>query len=149
MSAAGRRLATIHMELNLSAVVLYIVDWWLRRNDGALGTNLWIPVVVLEIVALVVLGSSGWIGGKMTFKHKIGVVENADPEATEIGRRERLKESLRPRESLNWRPCCQKPSVSGSDIAQDFAICRRIRARFRAGDKISCCSFSEIRSFPE
>ncbi len=87
MSAAGRKLATIHMILNLSAVVLYIIDWWLRRHDGALGTNLWIPVVVLEIIALVILGSSGWLGGKMTFEHKIGVVENADPEATEIGRR--------------------------------------------------------------
>jgi len=89
MSAPGRKLATIHMILNLSAVVLYIIDWWLRRHDGALGTNLWIPVVVLEIIALVILGSSGWIGGKMTFEHKIGVVENADPEATEIGRRDK------------------------------------------------------------
>ncbi len=88
MSTAGRKLATIHMVLNLSAVVLYIIDWWLRRNAGALGTNLWIPAVVLEIIALIILGSSGWIGGKMTFKHKIGVVENADPQATEIGKRE-------------------------------------------------------------
>jgi uncharacterized membrane protein len=88
MSAAGRKLATIHMVLNLSAVVLYIIDWWLRRNAGALGTNLWIPAVVLEIIALIILGSSGWIGGKMTFEHKIGVVENADPRATEIGKRE-------------------------------------------------------------
>ena len=52
MSVPGRRLATIHMILNLSAVVLYIIDWWLRRHGGALGTNLWMPVVVLEIIAL-------------------------------------------------------------------------------------------------
>jgi uncharacterized membrane protein len=88
MSVAGHKLATTHMILNLTAVVLYIVDWGLRRNNHALGTSRWIPAVILEIVALIILGSSGWIGGKMTFQHKIGVVENVDPEATAIGQRE-------------------------------------------------------------
>jgi hypothetical protein len=34
------------------------------------------------------LGVSGWIGGKMSYEHRIGVVEWADPEAREIGMRE-------------------------------------------------------------
>jgi hypothetical protein len=37
------------------------------------------------------LGVSGWIGGKMTFEHRIGVVEWVDPEAREIGMREASK----------------------------------------------------------
>jgi uncharacterized membrane protein len=86
ISMPGRKPATIHMILNLSAVVLYIIDSWLRRHDGLRHQSV-DAVVVLGIIALVILGSSGWIGGKMTFEHKIGVVENADPEATEIGRR--------------------------------------------------------------
>jgi uncharacterized membrane protein len=40
-------------------------------------------------VTFIALGISGWLGGRIAFEHKVGVVENADPEATEIGRRER------------------------------------------------------------
>ena len=58
MSAAGHKLATIHVSLNLTAVILYIIDGWLRRRSHALGTALWTPAVALEVVALVILGTS-------------------------------------------------------------------------------------------
>lgn len=88
MSAAGRRLATIHMLINILAVVLYAASWLLRRNHGALDTPRWPIAFGLEVVPFLLLGISGWIGGKMIFEHKIGVVEYADPEAREIGMRE-------------------------------------------------------------
>lgn len=88
MSAAGRRLATIHMRLNLAAVALYAVSWVLRRDEAALGTPRWPIALGLAVLPFVMLGVSGWIGGKMTFEHKIGVVEWVDPEAREIGMRE-------------------------------------------------------------
>lgn len=91
MSAAGRRLATIHMLINILAVVLYAVSWLLRRNHGALETPRWPVAFGLEVVPFLLLGISGWIGGKMIFEHKIGVVEWADPEAREIGMREATK----------------------------------------------------------
>src|SRR5690242_3574520 len=78
MSAKGRRLATIHMLLNLFAVLLYIIGFFLRRNYAAFHTGRWPLVMGLEVLAVIVLGTSGWLGGKMTFVHKIGVVENAD-----------------------------------------------------------------------
>ena len=86
MSARGAKLATIHMLLNLGAVLLYIIDFFLRRNNAGFQTGRWPLVMGLEILALIVLGISGWLGGQMTFVHKIGVVENADAEATQIGR---------------------------------------------------------------
>jgi uncharacterized membrane protein len=88
MSDAGFRVARIHMVLNLTGVVLYAVNWLLRRGDGALHTPRWDLVFGLEVVTFLALGLSGWLGGRVTFEHKVGVVENADPEATEIGRRE-------------------------------------------------------------
>lgn len=91
MSAAGRRLATTHMLINLAAVALYAISWVLRRNDAALGTPRWPIAFGLEVLPFVMLGISGWIGGKMTFEHKIGVVEWVDPEAREIGMREAPK----------------------------------------------------------
>jgi uncharacterized membrane protein len=88
MSDAGFRLARIHMILNLTGVVLYTVNWFLRRGNGALGNSRWGLVFGLEVVTFLALGLSGWLGGRVSFEHKVGVVENADPEATEIGRHE-------------------------------------------------------------
>jgi uncharacterized membrane protein len=79
------------MLINLAAVALYAISWILRRNDRALGTPRWPIAFGLEVVPFLMLGASGWIGGKMTFEHKIGVVEWIDPEAREIGMREAPK----------------------------------------------------------
>ena len=91
MSAAGRRLATIHMLINVAAVSLYAISWVMRRNHAALDTASWPMAFGLEVVPFLMLGVSGWLGGKMSYEHKIGVVEWMDPEATEIGQREAPK----------------------------------------------------------
>jgi uncharacterized membrane protein len=85
MSPAGARVARIHMILNLTAVVLFAVSLWMRQTDpdhwstGACTTS---------TIAFLVVGVSGWLGGELVFKHKVGVVETADAEATELGRKE-------------------------------------------------------------
>jgi uncharacterized membrane protein len=84
MSAAGRRLANLHMVINLVAVTLYAASCWLRDDGGEPP----LLAVLLSTVGFLLLGGSGWLGGEMAFKHKIGVVETADPEATAIGQRE-------------------------------------------------------------
>lgn len=88
MSAAGYRLAKIHMVANLIAVTLFAVSCWLRWN-GALEAGRWPLACGLSTIAYLGLGAAGWIGGKLVFEHKVGVVETHDPEATEIGRREK------------------------------------------------------------
>lgn len=88
MSEAGFRLAKIHMRLNLAAVLLYAVSWTLRRNQAALDTPRWPLALGSAVVPFLLLGISGWIGGKMSYEHKIGVVEGIDSEAREIGMRE-------------------------------------------------------------
>ncbi len=88
MSAAGRRLATIHMVINLVALVLYVISWMIRRNHGALGTPRWPIAFGLAALPFLLYGISGWIGGKLSYEHKVGVVEWVDPEAREIGMRE-------------------------------------------------------------
>ncbi len=88
MSMAGWRLAKWHMGLNLTAVVLYTVGCLIRRDHAAAGTERWPLAFALEVVPFLILGVSGWLGGKMSYEHKVGVVETADPEATEIGLKE-------------------------------------------------------------
>jgi uncharacterized membrane protein len=88
MSAAAGRLATIHMAMNLGAVALYSLNFFLRRNGGALHNGRWPLVFGLEILTFGALGVSGWIGGNLSYEHKVGVIEWTDAEANEIGRRE-------------------------------------------------------------
>jgi uncharacterized membrane protein len=83
MSAAGRRLATYHMILNLLAVGLFAVSYLLRRDEDG-----WATAAIASTVAYLMVMGSGWLGGKMVYEHKLAVVENADPEATAIGQRE-------------------------------------------------------------
>jgi uncharacterized membrane protein len=88
MSAAAGRLATIHMAMNLGAVALYSLNFFLRRNGGALHNGRWPLVFGLEILTFGALGVSGWIGGNLSYEHKVGVIEWTDPEANEIGQKE-------------------------------------------------------------
>jgi hypothetical protein len=89
MSAHAEKLATIHMVINLCGVVLYAFNFLLRRNGAALHTNRWPWVFGLELITFAALGVSGWIGGDLSYEHKVGVVEWTDEEANEIGRQER------------------------------------------------------------
>jgi uncharacterized membrane protein len=86
MSAVGAKLATRHMVLNLCALLLYIITFFLRLNGAAFQTRRWAPAFGLEILGLILLGTAGWLGGQRTFLHQVGVVEPADEEATEIGK---------------------------------------------------------------
>ena len=88
MSRPAGRLATIHMLLNLTVVAIYVVTFLLRRNGGALHTPRWPLAFILELVAFGTLGVSGWIGGNLSYEHKVGVIEWTDPEANEIGQKE-------------------------------------------------------------
>ena len=84
MSAAGKRLATVHMILNLIGVAIFAVSYWLRDDQPTTPTS----AVVATVAGFALLGASGWLGGKMVYEHKLAVVENADPEAKAIGERE-------------------------------------------------------------
>jgi uncharacterized membrane protein len=89
MSASGGRLATRHAVLNVTAVGVYAVSFFLRRHDAAFQTDRWPVAFGLAVLGFLLLGVSGWLGGKLSYEHKVGVVENFDPEATEIGKREK------------------------------------------------------------
>ena len=61
--------ALTHMAINLTVVLLYIVNAWLRHASPM---NLTIPML-LSLVALCLLIVSGWLGGKMVFEAGVGV----------------------------------------------------------------------------
>jgi len=61
----GRR----HMLINLSLVVLFAINLWLRMNSEP-GAAL---PLVLSIIGVVMLGVSGWLGGEMVYVHGAAV----------------------------------------------------------------------------
>jgi uncharacterized membrane protein len=94
MSEAGLSVAKIHMALNLSIVAAYGVNLWIRHLHMALSTvdpMRWQLAFWLQIVSFAALGVSGWLGGELTFRHKVGVAEGVDEEATAIGAGERTR----------------------------------------------------------
>src|SRR5262245_26894558 len=62
------KIAWNHMILNLIAVVIFAVDFYLRfRNPGAIFR------VVLSVVGVLFIAISGWLGGEMVYVHGMGV----------------------------------------------------------------------------
>lgn len=69
MSDAGKRNATMHMVANLTVVVLYVINYFLRVNNPPGLT----AGYVLSIVALAILVYSGWLGGELVYVDRVGV----------------------------------------------------------------------------
>jgi uncharacterized membrane protein len=69
--------ALVHMGLNLTVVALFAVGLGVRhgRLDDVDGTP--IGLIVLSLVALAALGASGWLGGKLTYRYGVRVVDEA------------------------------------------------------------------------
>jgi uncharacterized membrane protein len=80
MSAAAFRVATWHALLNLTVVGLYGTSLFLRRNEAAVEEGPWTLAASLSTLGFLILGVSGWLGGKLAYEHRVGVVEN--PEVT-------------------------------------------------------------------
>jgi uncharacterized membrane protein len=67
------RTALMHMGLNLTVVVLFVVDFAVRAagNYGAPS----VPGLILTLVALALLGAAGWLGGKLAYHYGVRVAD--------------------------------------------------------------------------
>jgi uncharacterized membrane protein len=74
MDRITRRIGITHAVLNVTVVVLYAVSWWIRRDDRALGTASFTPAFGIAVLAFLMLGVSGWLGGELSYRHRVGVV---------------------------------------------------------------------------
>ena len=71
LPAEPRKTALVHMALNLSIVVIYAVNFWLR-----LGTPNAPGLVWLSALTIAMLLVSGWLGGKMVYLSGVAVSAN-------------------------------------------------------------------------
>ena len=63
-----KRIALIHMTLNLTIVALYIVNAYLRQRHGVTDSTIW-----LSVISIAMLVVSGWLGGKLVYVHGVAV----------------------------------------------------------------------------
>jgi uncharacterized membrane protein len=77
MSSRAYRTATLHGAINLAMVGMYTVSFLLRRHDAAMLQQRWPAALAFAIAGFVLLGFSGWLGGKLAFEHRVGVIEDA------------------------------------------------------------------------
>jgi uncharacterized membrane protein len=63
-----KKIALTHMAINLTVVVLYAINIWLRAS-GSISS---VPVL-LSIVGVALLFVSGWLGGQMVHVYGVGV----------------------------------------------------------------------------
>lgn len=68
----ARSAGWIHMYLNVSALGLSLINWLPRLGDAAEPILPWGLVASTVVAAL--LGASGWFGGELAFRHKVGVI---------------------------------------------------------------------------
>lgn len=69
-----QRIGRWHMVINLSLVILFVVNLWLRMDSEKTA----ILPLILSLVGIAMLGISGWLGGELVYVHGVAV----EPEMT-------------------------------------------------------------------
>ena len=75
--ARERRVATIHLVLNLAIVAIQALNFWLRSQSQYEGSRFTVWISIVAVAALVV---SGWLGGQLV--HVLGVTQPHHESAT-------------------------------------------------------------------
>jgi uncharacterized membrane protein len=71
-----------HMIANLIVVGLGAINIWLRWDDpaaGAAGAGLWVSVLVAALLLF-----SGWLGGELAYRYRIGTIPDESPEVQQF-----------------------------------------------------------------
>jgi uncharacterized membrane protein len=71
------RTGLMHAGLNDVVLVLFFVNFVIRRNDADWGETS-TSLIALSAVALVILTVSGWLGGKLAYRYGVRVAREAD-----------------------------------------------------------------------
>jgi uncharacterized membrane protein len=82
------KIARNHMILNLIAVAIFGLNFYLRLDNTA-GAAL---PVVLSVAGVLLIAVSGWLGGEMVYVHGIGVQQ---PPGISAGQRPKAKNDFR------------------------------------------------------
>jgi uncharacterized membrane protein len=72
------RTGLTHLALNSATLVLFVANFIWRYGDWDDLPKVRTAQIILSVAALVMLGASGWLGGKLTYRYGIRVAREAD-----------------------------------------------------------------------
>lgn len=61
------------MTLNLVAVVLFVINFAIRVGQDSDDAN--VGAFILSLIAVALLGLSGWLGGKLAYRYGVRVAD--------------------------------------------------------------------------
>jgi uncharacterized membrane protein len=64
-----------HMTLNLTVVALFVINFAVRAGQGHEEAS--VLAFIISLVALAILGVSGWLGGKLAYHYGVRVADEA------------------------------------------------------------------------
>lgn len=105
MSSRAFHLATWHALLNAFALAAFAATFIVRKRGNASEGPLWSAAFGLLLGGFALLAAGGWLGGKLAYEHRVGVVEEPPPAPAES----------------------PAPAPSGPRGAAGKAVARRIR----------------------
>jgi uncharacterized membrane protein len=73
-NAKSKSIGIWHMVINLLAVGLYCINFWLRLNRPA-GDNL---PIILSVIGIIFISVSGWLGGELVYVRGVAVKQPPD-----------------------------------------------------------------------
>src|SRR4029453_14292005 len=74
--ATVRRLGVAHLTLNVVILAIFIVNFFLKTlGQGGSAVS-----VSMAVVAVLLLGASGWLGGELVYVHGVAVEAASEPE---------------------------------------------------------------------
>jgi uncharacterized membrane protein len=73
------RIANWHARLNIVALIIFGVDFYLRwRNKGQIYQEGISLPFILSLLGVILISISGWLGGDLSYKHGVGVAPQHD-----------------------------------------------------------------------
>jgi len=78
-----KKIADWHARLNIIALVIFALNLYFRMRAGASWVNYSIRIpFLLSLLGVILISTSGWLGGALSFAHGVGVAPQHDsPEA--------------------------------------------------------------------
>ncbi len=70
--SSAKKRATMHMIVNVAAITLFAIAWIMRGGAATASEPAWL-IVGIELIALGLLTSGGWMGGTLVYRNLIAV----------------------------------------------------------------------------
>lgn len=79
-----KRQATVHMAVNLGIVAIFALNLVMRLfTTASTGANWWLSLI-MTVVGVGALMYTGWLGGELVYRHRMGIDERVHPEAPSL-----------------------------------------------------------------